>query len=147
MNALQGVAACLETAAAGEIHVAESRCAARRLGCIERMLDFVKLQPGQHCARPRQRIRARHRRGLRPPRATLQSSSRGRARPIMAARAPRGGGWSPSVHECDQTLTDFTSVRNHNERAVYDAVLRQAERYSRAWPTTPSCWLMWPAWR
>ncbi len=25
--------------------------------------------------------------------------------------------------------TDFTSVRNHNERAVYDAVLRQAERY------------------
>jgi Late competence development protein ComFB len=24
---------------------------------------------------------------------------------------------------------DFTSVRNHNERSVYDAVLRQAERY------------------
>ena len=28
------------------------------------------------------------------------------------------------------TLTaDFTSVRNHNERAVFDAVSRQAERY------------------
>ncbi len=24
---------------------------------------------------------------------------------------------------------DFTSVRNHNERAVYDAVARQAEQY------------------
>lgn len=24
---------------------------------------------------------------------------------------------------------DFTSVRNHNERAVYDAVLREASRY------------------
>ncbi|MCL4700170.1 MAG: late competence development ComFB family protein, partial [Burkholderiaceae bacterium] len=24
---------------------------------------------------------------------------------------------------------DFTSVRNHNERAVFDAVLRLAERY------------------
>lgn len=24
---------------------------------------------------------------------------------------------------------DFTSVRNHNERAVYDAVLREAPRY------------------
>jgi hypothetical protein len=27
------------------------------------------------------------------------------------------------------TSTDFTSVRNHNERAVYEAVLRQADRY------------------
>lgn len=25
--------------------------------------------------------------------------------------------------------TDFTSVHNHNERAVYDAVARHAERY------------------
>ena len=25
--------------------------------------------------------------------------------------------------------TDFPSVRNHNERAVYEAVLRQAERF------------------
>jgi hypothetical protein len=25
--------------------------------------------------------------------------------------------------------TDFTSVRNHNERAVYEAVLRETERY------------------
>jgi hypothetical protein len=27
------------------------------------------------------------------------------------------------------TTVDFTSVRNHNERAVFDAVLEQAERY------------------
>ena len=27
------------------------------------------------------------------------------------------------------TAADFTSVRNHNERAVYDTVLRHAERY------------------
>jgi len=25
--------------------------------------------------------------------------------------------------------TDFSSIRNHNERAVFDAVLRHAERY------------------
>jgi hypothetical protein len=41
---------------------------------------------------------------------------------------------------------DFTSVRNSNERAVYDAVAawRQA---TPAWRTTPICWPTWPAWR
>lgn len=32
-------------------------------------------------------------------------------------------GWRATV------TTDFTSVRNHNERAVYDAVMRQSVQY------------------
>jgi quinolinate synthase len=43
MNALQGVVACLETGS-GEILVDEP-VRARALGCIERMLDFVKRNP------------------------------------------------------------------------------------------------------
>jgi quinolinate synthase len=43
MNALQGVVACLETGS-GEIHVPEP-VRSRALGCIERMLDFVKSHP------------------------------------------------------------------------------------------------------
>jgi quinolinate synthase len=50
MNALQGVVACLETGQ-GEIEVPEPvRC--RALGCIERMLDFVKDHP-HSIAQPR----------------------------------------------------------------------------------------------
>jgi quinolinate synthase len=43
MNALQGVVTCLETGS-GEIHVPEP-VRSRALGCIERMLDFVKAHP------------------------------------------------------------------------------------------------------
>ena len=43
MNALQGVVACLETGS-GEILVPEPT-RAQALGCIERMLDFVKAHP------------------------------------------------------------------------------------------------------
>jgi quinolinate synthase len=43
MNALQGVLACLETGS-GEIHVAEP-VRSQALGCIERMLDFVRQNP------------------------------------------------------------------------------------------------------
>ena len=43
MNALQGVVACLETGS-GEIHVPEP-VRSQALGCIERMLDFVKRNP------------------------------------------------------------------------------------------------------
>ena len=43
MNALQGVVACLETGS-GEIQVDEP-VRAKALGCIERMLDFVKRNP------------------------------------------------------------------------------------------------------
>lgn len=43
MNALQGVVACLEQGS-GEIHVDES-IRSRALGCIDRMLDFVKRHP------------------------------------------------------------------------------------------------------
>ena len=43
MNALQGVVACLETGV-GEIHVDEP-IRSQALGCIDRMLDFVKRNP------------------------------------------------------------------------------------------------------
>lgn len=43
MNALQGVVACLETGS-GEIQVDEP-VRAKALGCIDRMLDFVKRNP------------------------------------------------------------------------------------------------------
>ena len=49
MNAMQGVVACLEQGV-GEIHIEET-VRARALGCIERMLDFVKANPGS-VARP-----------------------------------------------------------------------------------------------
>jgi quinolinate synthase len=44
MNALQGVVACLEQGT-GEIQVDEAT-RAKAAGCIERMLDFVKQNPG-----------------------------------------------------------------------------------------------------
>ena len=50
MNALQGVVACIETGQ-GEIHVPEP-VRSQALGCIDRMLDFVKRNPGS-IARPR----------------------------------------------------------------------------------------------
>jgi quinolinate synthase len=50
MNALQGVVSCLETGQ-GEIHVPEP-IRSQALGCIERMLDFVKAHP-QSVAQPR----------------------------------------------------------------------------------------------
>ena len=50
MNALHGVVDCLETGS-GEILVAEPT-RAQALGCIERMLDFVKAHP-QSVAQPR----------------------------------------------------------------------------------------------
>jgi len=50
MNALQGVVACLESGS-GEIHVPEPT-RSRALGCIERMLNFVKVHP-QSVAQPR----------------------------------------------------------------------------------------------
>jgi len=50
MNALQGVVSCLETGS-GEIHVPEP-IRSRALGCIERMLDFVKTHPDS-IAQPR----------------------------------------------------------------------------------------------
>ena len=43
MNALQGVVDCLETGS-GEIHVDEV-IRRQALGCIDRMLDFVKANP------------------------------------------------------------------------------------------------------
>jgi quinolinate synthase len=43
MNAIQGVLACLETGS-GEIHVPEP-VRSQALGCIDRMLDFVKRNP------------------------------------------------------------------------------------------------------
>jgi quinolinate synthase len=43
MNALQGVVACLERGS-GEVHIDEP-VRAKALGCIERMLDFVKHNP------------------------------------------------------------------------------------------------------
>jgi quinolinate synthase len=45
MNALQGVAQCLEHGS-GEVHVAEPT-RSQALGCIERMLDFVKANPAK----------------------------------------------------------------------------------------------------
>jgi len=51
MNALQGVVGCLESGS-GEIHVSEP-VRSRALGCIERMLDFVKAHPDS-IAQPRQ---------------------------------------------------------------------------------------------
>jgi len=50
MNALQGVVGCLESGS-GEIHVPEPT-RSRALGCIERMLDFVKAHPDS-VAQPR----------------------------------------------------------------------------------------------
>jgi quinolinate synthase len=44
MNAMQGVVACLETGS-GEVDVPEP-VRSRALGCIERMLDFVRTHPG-----------------------------------------------------------------------------------------------------
>jgi quinolinate synthase len=44
MNALQGVVSCLETGS-GEILVPEPT-RSQALGCINRMLDFVKAHPG-----------------------------------------------------------------------------------------------------
>ena len=43
MNALQGVIDCLQSGS-GEIQVAEP-VRTRALGCIDRMLDFVKTHP------------------------------------------------------------------------------------------------------
>jgi quinolinate synthase len=48
MNALQGVVACLESGV-GEVHVDEPT-RAKAAGCIERMLDFVKNNPGSLAA-------------------------------------------------------------------------------------------------
>jgi quinolinate synthase len=48
MNALQGVVQCLETGS-GAIEI-ESGVRARALGCIERMLDFVKAHPASLAA-------------------------------------------------------------------------------------------------
>ena len=48
MNALQGVVACLETGR-GEVLVPEP-VRSQALGCIERMLDFVKTHPGSLAA-------------------------------------------------------------------------------------------------
>ena len=50
MNALQGVVECLATGS-GEVHVPEPT-RTQALGCIERMLDFVKAHPGS-VAQPR----------------------------------------------------------------------------------------------
>ena len=50
MNALQGVVACLDSGS-GEIHVPEP-VRSKALGCIARMLDFVKQHPGS-IAQPR----------------------------------------------------------------------------------------------
>jgi hypothetical protein len=33
------------------------------------------------------------------------------------------------THQATRPVADFDSVRNHNERAVFDAVRQQAERY------------------
>ena len=51
MNALQGVVQCLEQGS-GEIHVDET-IRRQALGCIDRMLDFVKKNPGS-IAQPQQ---------------------------------------------------------------------------------------------
>jgi quinolinate synthase len=48
MNALQGVVACLESGS-GEVHVPEPT-RSQALGCIERMLDFVKANPAATAA-------------------------------------------------------------------------------------------------
>jgi quinolinate synthase len=48
MNALQGVVACLEQGS-GEVHVPEP-VRGQALGCIERMLDFVKQHPASVAA-------------------------------------------------------------------------------------------------
>jgi len=48
MNALQGVVDCLEQGR-DEVLVAEP-VRSRALGCIERMLDFVKANPGSLAA-------------------------------------------------------------------------------------------------
>jgi quinolinate synthase len=48
MNALQGVVACLEQGV-GEVHVDEPT-RVKAAGCIERMLDFVKHNPGSLAA-------------------------------------------------------------------------------------------------
>jgi quinolinate synthase len=50
MNALQGVVACLETGS-GEIEV-DPAVGVKALGCIDRMLDFVKQHP-EAVAQPR----------------------------------------------------------------------------------------------
>ena len=51
MNALQGVVGCLEAAAARSR--SDEPVRTRALGCIERMLDFVKRHPDS-IAQPRQ---------------------------------------------------------------------------------------------
>ena len=51
MNALQGVLACLERGS-GEIHVPEP-VRSQALGCIERMLEFVRLNPASLAATAR----------------------------------------------------------------------------------------------
>ena len=81
MNALQGVLGCLEQGS-GEIHVPEP-VRSQALGCIERMLDFVKRNPGA-LVTPAARIRAQHRRGL--------NSRRGPGRRYRGM--PLGQGWS-----------------------------------------------------
>jgi quinolinate synthase len=50
MNALQGVIACLEQGS-GEVQVPEP-VRSQALGCIQRMLDFVKNNPASIAAKP-----------------------------------------------------------------------------------------------
>jgi quinolinate synthase len=57
MNALQGVLACLERGS-GEVHVPEP-VRSQALACIDRMLDFVKRNPGA-VAQPAPRAPVRH---------------------------------------------------------------------------------------
>jgi hypothetical protein len=110
MNALQGVVDCLEHGQ-GEI-TCPSPCAAGPLGCIERMLDFVKAHPGALALPARQRTGpgAEHRRGLkfggpaggraRVPagaaglgcRPQVQARSADMGRNPLAARHPAAGG-------------------------------------------------------
>jgi hypothetical protein len=94
MNALQGVVACLESGH-GEITVDEP-VRRQALGCIERMLDFVKRHPGSTATPPRGLVpgigaagagaRLRHARQDTPEQATV-ADRRGSSRRAARRRA------------------------------------------------------------
>ena len=92
MNALQGVAACLETGS-GEVFVPEP-VRGQALGCIERMLDFVRANPAA-LGNAAARLRTEHRKRLMA--ARMSNTTRVSTRPAHATSATRSPRTSASA--------------------------------------------------
>ena len=98
MNALQGVVDCLETRQRRDPR-ATSRCAAQALGCIDRMLDFVKAATRPSVAQPKPAASCRT--SARPERASVPD-----VRPQRNAASRRAS--ATSATRCSKTSAAAT---------------------------------------